>query len=223
MANQGSPRIFGMGGGGMTFQRITLRDTILGIVLPGLFMIGARMLMVTLAFFLVLAIGRQAGGIISATVAATLGAYTLVGRAVNNQNAKTMGVSLLIAIMLMFVETMGYWPSHIVDWQWSELRMLWSPLGGEFISATPLVLIVRLFSFVVVPLVVWSPARFVDWAFGIEIVWPIARETRFAQADPGSIPGPSDMAIKASRQQQVEQEPGESVVVSIPQATVQGS
>lgn len=220
--NNGSPRIIGTGGAGMTFQRITLRDTILGIVLPGVFMIGARLLMVLLAFLLLLAIGRQAAGVISTTIAFYLMKCAILDGKVNTESVKPIGISLAVSTALIFIETMGYWPSGILDWQWSELRMMWSSLGGAFVPATAAVVIVRLFALIIVPLVVWSPARYVDWAFGIEIVWPIARETRFAQADPESIPGPRDMGVRASRQRKNEQSNEESVVVSIPQPDVQG-
>jgi len=214
-------RFFGFGSGGIPPHPVTVKDTLIGIVLPGLFMVGSRLLMATLAFFLILAIGRQAGGVIAGTVALYL-YVAILTKQIRGEKSGALLFSLVIAAVLMFVETLGYWPAAVVDWQWIDLQMYWSAAGGEFQPATPIVMFVRLFAILVVPMVVWSPARFVDWALGIEIVWPIARETRFSSGDPGSIPVPSDMAIRAGKRDEQPPAQARPIVVQAPSPNIQG-
>lgn len=231
MAN-GNPRIFGTGGGGMTFQHITMRDTILGIVLPAALMIVQRLLFWLLFFIMVLMVGEQAPALLALSVAVFLYDAVRMGRA---RESKMAGAMLLISFILCAVAAFDYWPT-LLQWQrfdnrfhyrvswmfhrwWSE----WLSLDTGWQPAYWGVVWLRLFAVLVVPAIVWSPARLSDWALGIEIAWPIARETRFAQGDPASIPAPDGYNIRQSSRPDQEGRDAPPQQPPIPQPRSRGS
>ena len=61
--------IAGSRGGALSFERITIWNTILGIVFPGLIIVFARLTLCLIFFTLALVVGRQAGGLIAISIA----------------------------------------------------------------------------------------------------------------------------------------------------------
>lgn len=206
------------GQGNITFERLSVWMTLLGIYLPGIGMILLRVLLCLTFGGLVLMVGRQSGGLIAFSVAA----YQYLGlrmRADITRN-RIIPLALLLALPLIALDWLGYWLTNVLDWSWDSLRMYYSWMGGEFLPAPPILVTVRAFSAIVVPLLVWAPARAMDWALLTEIKWPKARETNFAQADPASVPGSE--VKQAHSNARVQQDESETNVLYIPAPKVVG-
>lgn len=216
MTRRRSPLV---GTSGSTFEFITLRDQILGILIPAFLMVLVRALFWMLFGIMALAVGQQAGGLLALSVAVYFYVGVLTGRV---RDSKMIPIAMTLSLVLCVIAAFDYWPP-LLEWKRIEYqqfyRMSWI-FDGEWIPVYWAVVWLRLFAVLFLPLVVWSPFRFSDWALGIEITWPKARETGFTPGNPESIPDVGDRGIQAARHN-VPTDGGESVVI-IPAPTVQG-
>lgn len=206
--------------GPITIERITVWQTLLGIVLPALAAVLSRLLLCLVFASLILIVGRQAGGLIALSVSLYVYLGTLLGRNVTQH--KVVPLALVVALPLIALDLFGYWLTEIVDWTWREWQMYYSVWGSEFAPASSLLVTLRVFSAIVVPLVVWSPSRAVDWALGIEITLPKARETGASPMDIGSVPQPDGYDVQTARGAQARVDADESGTYYVPEPDVIG-
>ena len=204
--------------GGSTFERITLKDTVIGALIYWIGMLALRILMLGYAVIWAIITGRGAGWLILAflafytqelTVTSLIPpAYTLRWAKDKLQRHKrALQGALIAACVLCIAHLVGVWPG--LWWEFGDGRLWWSTATRSG-SLIPLLTWLR-FLFIGASLwVVWSPSLLLNWVFQIEQTHPKVRETTYAQADPASIVGPDGepYARQARRgiQAQIEEE-----------------
>ncbi len=198
-------------GAGGTFEAITLKNTILGILIPGA-IVAVMRLFVALAFVaMMLAVGKHAGGLLGCGVAFHL---LLRDDADRTHHAELA----LIGVALTVISVFEYWPVDLLDWALIDgaLYVRWL---GDWRVATPTVVGLRLFAIFGLPFVAWVPHQIVTAAFVSEIRWPKLRESPIAQIDPESI---DEEARPFRNHATPRQEAARETVVNIPAPRVEG-
>lgn len=203
-------------GRGGTFENITLRSTLLGIAIPFLSVAIMRLMLIGLALIVALMIGSYAGGVLSFGV----GLYCFINAWRREPVAHPWFVfsSFVASFILIFVAVFGYWPDFLIGWYWIDGQMQVSVWGSALQPVTPWIIGVRIFVIFAVPLAVWTPWQWTEWALSMEMRWPKLREVPFHQADPGSVAG---SGIKAMRNTADDDVIGPKTLV-IPSPTVEG-
>ncbi len=218
----------GIGTGPRTVQKVTLRDQILGIILPLGIMIVQRCLFWLIVFFMILMAGQQMPTWIAVSVAVLLWDEKRTGKP---RDAKMVPMMLFAAVILCGFASFGYWPT-LLQWQRVEYgwayRAIWGTtwsgwLWGNLALDTGWLqmewgaALLRVVSVIIVPLIVWAPARVADWALGIEIFSPTWRESmRSGVIDPGSMKMPPGHSPRALTRKQAEAEAEEQSPVPMP-------
>lgn len=122
----------------------------------------------------------------------------------------------------------GYWPDWLrwqihhggLRWRLGEASLRWSPLGirlinwswgGEWIEATPLLLLARTFFVILLPVILYAPLWSANWAARMEVVFPKMREARTETIAAGNYTGPDGERMRGAGrgQRQDEGEPRE--------------
>jgi hypothetical protein len=208
--------IVGRGRGG-TFEKITLGGTILGILIPFAILTTLRLMLIGIGTVVVLMIGRYAGGLIGLGT----GVYVFV-RCWQQKFVKrpelTVG-AFCLSFILILVAIFDYWPA-IVDWRWSGAEMLVSWFGKPWRPVNAFVVALRLFFIFALPIAVWTPYSWVEWAFKMELKWPKFRETPFATADPGSV---KDGGISATKKSAKGEDDDKDEFVIVPAPRIEGN
>jgi len=195
--SNGKQVIVGKGRGG-TFEQITLRGTILGIVIPLAAIAAMRLVLMGLLVFIMLMIGRYAGGILAFGVG--LYSFITAWRRAPVDRPWLVFVAFAMSLVLILIAVFNYWPDFLLMWVWVDGQMYVSLWGHGLQPASPLVVGLRIFLIFAVPLAVWTPWQWTEWALSMEMRWPKLREVPFATADPGSVRGAGIRAASGSSQ-----------------------
>jgi hypothetical protein len=221
--------------GPRTYQQISLKDQILGIEVPFWILIARRLLGWIVIFGMVLMAGEQLPTWIAVSVAFYLWSER---RTDKRRDGKMVTPMLFAAVILCAFASFGYWPT-LLQWQRVEYgwayRVVWgASWAGWFWGRLAVdtgwlqmewgVAVLRVFSTIIVPLIVWSPGRIADWALGIEIFSPTWRESmRSAVIDPASMPMPDGHEPRALTRKQAEAQAEETHVPAPPRPRFDGS
>ena len=186
---------------GGTFENITLKSTLLGIAVPFLSVAIMRLLLVGLGSIIALMIGSYAGGILSFGI----GLYCFINAWRHAPIAHPWFVfsAFVASFVLILVSVFGYWPSFIVGWYWINGQMQVSFWGSELQPVTPWIIGLRIFLIFAVPLAVWTPWQWTEWALSMEMRWPKLREVPFSRADPGSVEGSNIKAMRTTPEAEI--------------------
>ena len=205
--------------GGQTFERITLKDTILGALLFWAAMLALRLAAVGYVVAWALVTGRGAGWIVLVLVILTLqdvrvDSVVPLSYSISFDSAKYLKhrrsytVALLAGAALCALHLVDVWPA--IHWEWGDGQAWW--VAGRWSGAlSPLWTWLRVIFIAGSAWVIWSPSLLLNWVLKTEQVYPKARETTYAQGDPESILDPHGRPyVRAARGQQ----PGIQVIPS---------
>ncbi len=223
--------------GPRTYQKISLKDQILGIEVPFWILIVRRMLGWFVIFGMILMAGEQLPTWIAISVGVCQWDEKRT-RTNKRRDSKMIPVALITAVILCAFASFGYWPT-LLQWQrvgygWAY-RVAWGAnWSGWFWGNLAVdtgwlqmewgVAVIRVVSTVIVPLIVWMPGKLADWALGMEIFSPTWRESmRSAVIDPASMPMPDGHQPRALTRKQADAEAEEAGVPPPPRPRFEGS
>jgi hypothetical protein len=193
--------------GGQTFERITLKDTLLGAAFYWLAMIGLRLLALIYVIAWALITGRGAGWLILAAVVLTLQSVRIHSVAPPSyeiafdsekyaEHRKAVSVAVFVGAALCALHLLDVWPA--LYWQWGDGRVWWM-LPSESGALPHLVTWARFVFVAVSAWVIWTPSKLLDWTLRTEQTHPKQREMTVAQADPESLLGPDGLPYAKAR------------------------
>lgn len=214
--------IFTRGGSQTTIERIDWQSTLRGILAFAGLMVGCRLIALGLLLVAMLAIGRAAGMVL---LVAAMFLSLRYGWEVSPSRDRTRywvefyadqkdqevreAVVWLIALGLLAgaAWALGYWPQFIrwqihhgaLRYQLAEASFLWWSWGGEWISASPMLIGARVFCVALMPAIIYGPLWVAHWAARIEVVAPKVREAHTATIDPGNFQKPDGRPIQGVR------------------------
>jgi len=216
--------------GSMTYQKLTLKGQMLGALVPFWLMISMRGLYCMVVFILVLIVGEYTGAIVAVSVG-----FSLLSR--RTINRKLAAVALVISAIITFLAVFDYWPT-LIGWRLvgygMEYRVRWgaswdSWLGSRlaldtgWVAAEWVAAWTRMLSGVVLPLIIWTPAKLSDWALGVEGAFPQWREgTRPGKAAVESIPYPEGYNLTGDRRSPDPENDVEPTIIVVPEITKRG-
>jgi len=222
------------GRSGMTMQRVTLKGQMLGIIIPWMLQIAQRALFWLVMFFTVLMGGDHLPTWIALSIAIYLWDNNRTGRTHSN---KMVPIMMLIAVTLCLFASFDYWPT-LVEWGRIDTRMSYrvhwgaswdSWVGAKLALDTGWLLAswgvvwLRILSVILLPSIVWLPAKLADWAIGAELGFPQWRE----KTGPGrvaveSMPMPEGYNLTSDRRSPDPEDDIEPTIIVVPEITKRG-